>query len=172
MRGGLIVLCALLMGSRVIDLPLQRSQFDCGPVALHIWLSLRYPEIAARPAVQQTLERHSEQTLALRRGLSVQQVIRLGESVGVPLRARYIQFDELQPLLPLLVYLEMPAGAHFSVRTRILAGPIPGIELTDPAGGVQLISQQQFFQWWQRGIALSDWLHRRANPYQRNGPSA
>lgn len=157
------MLCVLLMGSGSIDLSRQRSQFDCGPVALHIWLSLRYPEIAARAAVQQTLQRHSEQTLALRRGLSVQQLLTLGESFGVPLQARYLQFDELQPLLPLLVYLEMPAGAHFSVLTRILAGPIRTLELTDPAGGVQLISQLQFFQWWHRGIALSDWPHRPSN---------
>ncbi len=98
----------------------QENSFDCGPAALATLLQLRLQRSATVSELNAALseisgqERHRIQT----KGYSFNQLVAMTAALGARATLRRLTARGLAQIsLPVIVYLDLPSGPHFSVLT-------------------------------------------------------
>lgn len=139
------------------DLLLQRSLSDCGPVALHNLLRL----LGVRSPGPEAL---AEMSGTSARGTSLGGLVRAARTLGVPLRARRIDLDDLtDDDLPLLAWLRR--GHFVTVLHRTESG---GLAVHDPAAGAFRIPRRALHRRW--GGVVADLEAARPAPFDPEPP--
>lgn len=125
----------------------QQTEFDCGSAALATLLSFYADEeveparlIGARPWAS------DEWQGVQRDGFSLSQLAEMAAALNVQTSVLWLPIRSLSSIqLPVLVYLPLPSGPHFSVLTGI-AGE--HVTLADPSQGALLWTLGQFLSAW------------------------
>lgn len=136
----------------------QGDSFDCGPAALATLIQLRLQRGATLLELTQTLPELSRQEWrrVQTEGYSLGQLVTMAAAVGVRPTLRRLSAQGLaQVSLPVLVYLDLPSGPHYSVLTGMVGGQVA---LADPSQGALVWPKAQFLSAWSTtgtGYALS-----------------
>ena len=125
----------------------QRGDYDCGPAALamlmaaHSGADLDQTGLMARLGVST-----AEETRIRAEGFSLEQLTRIAQDAGVNPEVVRVSAASLSTLrLPVLVYLQLPMGPHFSLLTG-LAGH--HVALADPSRGRLIWAREDFLRAW------------------------
>jgi len=131
--------------------------FDCGPAALatllyaHVGRPFGLAELTNALMLSQ-----AESARAQTMGYSLQQLVQMADSVGVDAHIAAVAHGSLAQLpLPVLVYLQLPTGPHFSVLSGV-AGE--RVLLADPSQGNLVWTREAFTRAWApkgEGVLLS-----------------
>ena len=126
----------------------QKDSFDCGPAALATLLQLRLRRPATLPELTQTVPELSWQEW--RRihphGYSLGQLVAMTAELGVRATLSRLTARGLAQIsLPVLVYLDLPTGPHYSVLTGMVGSQVA---LADPSQGAVVWPKAQFFSAW------------------------
>jgi predicted double-glycine peptidase len=153
--------CASVLAQPPKSLPVtltrQQAGFDCGSAALATLLSF-YTDRAVEPddLVRSQSFTTDEWQLVRREGFSLVQLAHMAAALKVkPSVTRLPSRALLSVPLPVLVYLRLPTGPHFSVLTGI-AGQ--RVTLVDPSQGALMWTLNQFLRAWApdgQGLLLS-----------------
>ena len=136
----------------------QGDSFDCGPAALATLIQLRLQRGATLLELTQTVPELSRQEWrrVQTEGYSLGQLVTMAAAVGVRPTLRRLSAQGLaQVSLPVLVYLDLPSGPHYSVLTGMVGGQVA---LADPSQGAVVWPKAQFLSAWSTtgtGYALS-----------------
>ena len=136
----------------------QGDSFDCGPAALATLIQLRLQRGATLLELSQTVPELSRQEWrrVQTEGYSLGQLVTMAAAVGVRPTLRRLSAQGLaQVSLPVLVYLDLPSGPHYSVLTGMVGGQVA---LADPSQGAVVWPKAQFLSAWSTtgtGYALS-----------------
>ena len=136
----------------------QGDSFDCGPAALATLLQLRLQRIATVLELTQTLPELSrqERRRVHAQGYSFSQIVAMAAAVGARATLSRLTARGLAQIsLPVLVYLDLPSGPHYSVLTGMVGSQVA---LADPSQGAVIWSRAQFLSAWSMagdGYALS-----------------
>lgn len=136
----------------------QGDSFDCGPAALATLLQLTLQRGATLLELTQTVPELSRQEWrrVQTEGYSLGQLVTMAAAVGVRPTLRRLSAQGLaQVSLPVLVYLDLPSGPHYSVLTGMVGGQVA---LADPSQGAVVWPKAQFLSAWSTtgtGYALS-----------------
>lgn len=136
----------------------QGDSFDCGPAALATLIQLRLQRGATLLELTQTVPELSRQEWrrVQTEGYSLGQLVTMAAAVGVRPTLRRLSAQGLaQVSLPVLVYLDLPSGPHYSVLTGMVGGQVA---LADPSQGALVWPKAQFLSAWSTtgtGYALS-----------------
>lgn len=125
----------------------QRGDYDCGPAALAT-LMAAYSGTDLDPTTLMTGLGVSEvETKRIRdEGFSLEQLARLAQDAGANPQVIKISAASLSTVrLPVLVYLQLPTGPHFSLLTG-LAGH--HVALADPSQGRLIWTREDFLSAW------------------------
>ena len=143
--------CASVLAQPPKSLPVtltrQQAGFDCGSAALATLLSF-YTDRAVEPddLVRSQSFTTDEWQRVRREGFSLSQLADMAAALKVePSVTRLPSRALLSVPLPVLVYLRLPTGPHFSVLTGI-AGQ--RVTLADPTQGALMWTLNQFFRAW------------------------
>ena len=125
----------------------QSGDYDCGPAALatlmaaHRGADFDLTGLIARLGVSA-----AETKRILGEGYSLEQLARLAQDAGASPQVLRLSARSLSTLrLPVLVYLQLPTGPHFSVLTG-LAGR--HVALADPSQGRLIWTREGFLAAW------------------------
>ena len=153
--------CASVLAQPPKSLPVtltrQQAGFDCGSAALATLLSF-YTDRAVEPDVLVRSQSFTtdEWQRVRREGFSLVQLAHMAAALKVkPSVTRLPSRALLSVPLPVLVYLRLPTGPHFSVLTGI-AGQ--RVTLADPSQGALMWTLNQFLRAWApdgQGLLLS-----------------
>jgi predicted double-glycine peptidase len=130
-----------------VTLTRQQAGFDCGSATLATLLSF-YTDRAVEPddLVRSQSFTTDEWQLVRREGFSLVQLAHMAAALKVkPSVTRLPSRALLSVPLPVLVYLRLPTGPHFSVLTGI-AGQ--RVTLADPTQGALMWTLKQFLSVW------------------------
>ena len=136
----------------------QKDSFDCGPAALATLLQLRLRRPATLPELTQTVPELSRQEWSRihTHGYSLGQLVAMTVAVGARPTLRRLTVRGLAKIsLPVLVYLDLPSGPHYSVLTGMVGSQVA---LADPSLGAVVWPKEQFLLAWSTtgtGYALS-----------------
>ena len=136
----------------------QGDSFDCGPAALATLLQLRLQRSATVLELTQTLPELSrqERRRVHAQGYSFSQIVAMAAAVGARATLSRLTARGLAQIsLPVLVYLDLPSGPHYSVLTGMVGSQVA---LADPSQGAVIWSRAQFLSAWSmagNGYALS-----------------
>ena len=136
----------------------QGDSFDCGPAALATLIQLRLQRGATLLELTQTVPELSRQEWrrVQTEGYSLGQLVTMAAAVGVRPTLRRLGAQGLAQVgLPVLVYLDLPSGPHYSVLTGMVGGQVA---LADPSQGAVVWPKAQFLSAWSTtgtGYALS-----------------
>jgi predicted double-glycine peptidase len=136
----------------------QKDSFDCGPAALATLLQLRLRRPATLPELTQTVPELSRQEWRRihTHGYSLGQLVAMTVAVGARPTLRRLTARGLAKIsLPVLVYLDLPSGPHYSVLTGMVGSQVA---LADPSLGAVVWPKEQFLLAWSTtgtGYALS-----------------
>ena len=136
----------------------QSDSFDCGPAALATLIQLKLQRGATLRELTQTLSELSWQEWRhiQTEGYSLGQLVAMAAAVGARATLRRLTAQGLaQTSLPVLVYLDLPTGPHYSVLTGIVGSQVA---LADPSHGAVVWPRAQFLSAWSstgNGYALS-----------------
>ena len=136
----------------------QSNSFDCGPAALATLIQLRLLRSATLLELTQTLSELSwqERRHIQTEGYSLGQLVAMAAAVGAHATLRRLTAQGLaQMSLPVLVYLDLPTGPHYSVLTGLVGSQVA---LADPSHGAVVWPRAQFLSAWSatgNGYALS-----------------
>jgi predicted double-glycine peptidase len=136
----------------------QSNSFDCGPAALATLIQLRLLRSATLLELTQTLSELSwqERRHIQTEGYSLGQLVAMAAAVGAHATLRRLTAQGLaQFSLPVLVYLDLPTGPHYSVLTGLVGSQVA---LADPSQGAVVWPRAQFLSAWSatgNGYALS-----------------
>ena len=125
----------------------QQEDYDCGPAALATLLAAHS---GANPNLTELMARlgasASETTRIREQGFSLEQLARLAQDAGANPQVIRISAASLATIrLPVLVYLQLPTGPHFSLLTG-LAGH--HVALADPSQGRLIWTREDFLSAW------------------------
>ena len=153
--------CASVLAQPPKSLPVtltrQQAGFDCGSAALATLLSF-YTDRAVEPddLVRSQSFTTDEWQRVRREGFSLSQLADMAAALKVePSVTRLPRRALLSVPLPVLVYLRLPTGPHFSVLTGV-AGQ--RVTLADPTQGALMWTLNQFLRAWApdgQGLLLS-----------------
>jgi len=136
----------------------QESSFDCGPAALATLLQLRLQRsatVSELTAALLAMSRQERQQIHTQ-GYSFHQLVAMTAAVGARATLRRLTARGLAQIsLPILVYLDLPSGPHFSVLTGMTGSEVA---LADPSQGAVIWPRAQFLSAWSStgsGYALS-----------------
>ena len=136
----------------------QKDSFDCGPAALATLLQLRLRRPTTLPELTQTVPELSRQEWSRihTHGYSLGQLVAMTVAVGARPTLRRLTARGLAKIsLPVLVYLDLPSGPHYSVLTGMVGSQVA---LADPSLGAVVWPKEQFLLAWSTtgtGYALS-----------------
>jgi predicted double-glycine peptidase len=136
----------------------QSNSFDCGPAALATLIQLRLQRSATLLELTQTLSELSwqERRHIQTEGYSLGQLVAMAAAVGAHATLRRLTAQGLAQIsLPVLVYLDLPTGPHYSVLTGLVGSQVA---LADPSHGAVVWPRAQFLSAWSatgNGYALS-----------------
>ncbi len=136
----------------------QGDSFDCGPAALATLLQLRLRRPATLLELTQTVPELSRQEWhrVHTRGYSLGQLVAMAAAVGARATLHRLTARGLaQVSLPVVVYLDLPSGPHYSVLTGMVGNQVA---LADPSLGAVVWPKAQFLSAWSTtgtGYALS-----------------
>ena len=143
--------CASVLAQPPKSLPVtltrQQAGFDCGSAALATLLSF-YTDRAVEPddLVRSQSFTTDEWQRVRREGFSLSQLADMAAALKVePSVTRLPSRALLSVSLPVLVYLRLPTGPHFSVLTGV-AGQ--RVTLADPTQGALMWTLNQFLRAW------------------------
>ena len=122
----------------------QGDSFDCGPAALATLIQLRLQRGATLLELTQTVPELSRQEWrrVQTEGYSLGQLVTMAAAVGVRPTLRRLSAQGLaQVSLPVLVYLDLPSGPHYSVLTGMVGGQVA---LADPSQSAVVWPKAQF----------------------------
>ena len=143
--------CASVLAQPPKSLPVtltrQQAGFDCGSAALATLLSF-YTDRAVEPddLVRSQSFTTDEWQRVWREGFSLSQLADMAAALKVePSLTRLPSRALLSVPLPVLVYLRLPTGTHFSVLTGV-AGQ--RVTLADPTQGTLMWTLNQFLRAW------------------------
>lgn len=153
--------CASVLAQPPKSLPVtltrQQAGFDCGSAALATLLSF-YTDRAVEPddLVRSQSFTTDEWQRVRREGFSLSQLADMAAALKVePSVTRLPSRALLSVPLPVMVYLRLPTGPHFSVLTGV-AGQ--RVTLADPTQGALMWTLNQFLRAWApdgQGLLLS-----------------
>ena len=126
----------------------QKDSFDCGPAALATLLQLRLRRPATLPELTQTVPELSRQEWRRihTHGYSLGQLVAMTAELGVRATLSRLTARGLAQIsLPVLVYLDLPTGPHYSVLTGMVGSQVA---LADPSQGAVVWPKAQFFSAW------------------------
>ena len=125
----------------------QQEDYDCGPAALatlmaaHSGADLDLTGLTARFGVSA-----AETTRIREQGFSLEQLARLAQDAGANPQVIRISTESLSTIrLPVLVYLQLPTGPHFSVLTGVAGHHVA---LADPSQGRLIWTREDFLSVW------------------------
>ena len=136
----------------------QGDGFDCGPAALATLLRLRLQRSPTLRELTDALPEISRQEWRRiqTHGYSLGQLVAMTAAVGVRATLHRLTARGLAEIsLPVLVYLDLPSGPHYSVLTGMVGGQVA---LADPSQGALVWPRVQFLSAWSTtgtGYALS-----------------
>ena len=136
----------------------QGDGFDCGPAALATLLRLRLQRSPTLRELTDALPEISRQEWRRiqTHGYSLGQLVAMTAAVGVRATLHRLTARGLAEIsLPVLVYLDLPSGPHYSVLTGMVGGQVA---LADPSQGAVVWPKAQFLSAWSTtgtGYALS-----------------
>ena len=142
----------------MLSVPIRQVQsFDCGPAALATLLSAHVARPVGLAELTDALVlSRAESVRAQTMGYSLQQLVQMADSVGVDAHIAAVTHESLTQLpLPVLVYLQLPTGPHFSVLSGV-AGE--RVLLSDPSQGNLFWTREAFAKAWApqgKGVLLS-----------------
>ena len=126
----------------------QGDVFDCGPAALATLLQLRLRRSATLSELAEALPVLSREEWRRIRthGYSLGQLIAMTAELGVRATLGRLTARGLAQIsLPVLVYLDLPTGPHYSVLTGMVGSQVA---LADPSQGAVVWPKAQFFSAW------------------------
>lgn len=130
-----------------VTLTRQQAEFDCGSAALATLLSF-YTDRAVEPdhLIRSRSFTTDEWQRVRREGFSLSQLAGMAAALKVETSVTRLPSRGLLSVpLPVLVYLRLPTGPHFSVLTGI-AGQ--RVTLADPTQGALMWTLNQFLRAW------------------------
>ena len=133
--------------SSPVTLARQQAGFDCGSAALATLLSF-YTDRAVEPddLVRSRSFTTNEWQRVRREGFSLSQLADMAAALKVQPNVTRLPSRALSSVpLPVLVYLQLPTGPHFTVLTGI-AGQ--RVTLADPTQGALMWTLTQFLRAW------------------------
>ena len=136
----------------------QGDSFDCGPAALATLLQLRLQRSATLRELTEALPEISQQEWRRihTQGYSLSQLVAMTAAVGARATLRRLTAQDLAQIsLPVLVYLDLPSGPHYTVLTGMMGSQVA---LADPSQGAVVWPTAQFLSAWSTtgsGYALS-----------------
>ena len=136
----------------------QGDRFDCGPAALATLIQLRLQRDVTLLELTQTVSELSPQEWRRiqNEGYSLGQLVTMAAAVGARATLLRLTARGLAGIrLPVLVYLDLPSGPHYSVLTGIVGSQVA---LADPSQGAVVWPRAQFLSAWSatgNGYALS-----------------
>ena len=136
----------------------QGDVFDCGPAALATLLQLRLRRSATLSELAEALPVLSREEWRRIRthGYSLGQLVAMTAELGVRATLSRLTARGLAQIsLPVLVYLDLPTGPHYSVLTGMVGSQVA---LADPSQGAVVWPKEQFLLAWSTtgtGYALS-----------------
>ena len=142
----------------MLSAPIRQVQsFDCGPAALATLLSAHVAgPVGLTELINSLMLSQAESVRAQTMGYSLQQLVQMADSVGVDAHIAAVTHEALTQLpLPVLVYLQLPTGPHFSVLSGV-AGE--RVLLADPSQGNLVWTREAFTRAWApkgEGVLLS-----------------
>lgn len=141
----------------------QRWDLSCGAAALATLMNYQYGEAFTEKAVAQSMLRLTDPlTVRVKGGFSLLDLKQFAQRHGYRGRGfMQLQSDQLAPLLPAIVPVDLGGYRHFLVLRRMLADTVL---IADPAFGNRRLPTAEFLQSWLAGIAFV------VEP--RNGPAS
>ena len=136
----------------------QGDVFDCGPAALATLLQLRLRRSATLSELAEALPVLSREEWRRIRthGYSLGQLVAMTAELGARATLSRLTARGLAQIsLPVLVYLDLPTGPHYSVLTGMVGSQVA---LADPSQGAVVWPKAQFLSAWSatgNGYALS-----------------
>ena len=133
------------------------QSFDCGPAALATLLSAHVGRPFGLVELTNALMlSQAESFRAQTMGYSLQQLVQMADSLGVRAHVAAVTHESLTQLpLPVLVYLQLPTGPHFSVLSGAAGDRVL---LADPSQGNLVWTREAFNRAWApkgEGVMLS-----------------
>ena len=125
----------------------QRGDFDCGPAALATLMAARSGADLDLTGLMARLGVSAVETTRIREeGFSLEQLARLAQDAGANPQVIRISTESLSTIrLPVLVYLQLPTGPHFSVLTGVAGHHVA---LADPSQGRLIWTREDFLSAW------------------------
>ena len=125
----------------------QRGDYDCGPAALATLMATRSGADLDLAGLMTRFGVSATETARIREeGFSLEQLARLAQDAGANPQVIRISAASLSTMrLPVLVYLQLPTGPHFSLLTG-LAGH--HVALADPSQGRLIWTREDFLSAW------------------------
>ena len=126
----------------------QGNSFDCGPAALATLLQLRLQRPVSLLELTQTVPEMSRQEWRRveTEGYSFGQLVTMAAAVGARATLSRLTSQGLAKIsLPVLVYLDLPSGPHYSVLTGMVGSQVA---LADPSQGAVVWPRIQFLSAW------------------------
>ena len=125
----------------------QQGDFDCGPAALATMMAAHSDAHLDLKGLMARLSVSAAETARIREeGFSLEQLARLAQDAGANPQVVRVSAMSLATLrLPVLVYLQLPTGPHFSLLTG-LAGH--HVALADPSQGRLIWTREDFLIAW------------------------
>jgi len=126
----------------------QGDVFDCGPAALATLLQLRLRRSATLSELAEALPVLSREEWRRIRthGYSLGQLVAMTAELGARATLSRLTARGLAQIsLPVLVYLDLPTGPHYSVLTGMVGSQVA---LADPSQGAVVWPKAQFFSAW------------------------
>ena len=125
----------------------QRADYDCGPAALATLIAARSGADLDLTGLMARLGVTAAETTRIREeGFSLEQLARLAQDAGANPQVIRTSAASLSTIrLPVLVYLQLPTGSHFSLLTG-LAGH--HVALAGPSQGRLIWTREDFLRAW------------------------
>lgn len=125
----------------------QRGDYDCGPAALATLMAAQSGTDLDPTTLMAGLGVSEVETKRIRdEGFSLEQLARFAKDAGANPQVIRISAASLSTVrLPVLVYLQLPTGPHFSLLTG-LAGH--HVALADPSQGRLIWTREDFLSAW------------------------
>ena len=125
----------------------QRGDYDCGPAALATLMAARSGAVLDLTGLMARFGVSAAETTRIREeGFSLEQLARLAQDAGANPQVIRVSATSLSTIrLPVLAYLQLPTGPHFSLLTG-LAGHHAA--LADPSQGRLIWTREDFLRAW------------------------